>query len=271
MSGLAEGAGEGEQGAATTPAPGELRPDSPAERLAFGVLPSTRTYRLGRARLAVLADEVAALGRALGRAPRVLDAGVGQCKVQRLYQHHHSDLPVEWHGLDLLAYRLELRLEVEGIRRVQGSLDALPYRDGAFDAVVCSWVLQHLRDPAGALREMARVLRPGGLLLLAVPNGPPPLRLLRELVHPLYTRWRTRRGREFPYNAQIQFYDLGRVRRLVRAAGLEPRRWQGLGFVTGGPLGWLEDLRWYYRLNLWLGARLPGLTQSLVCVAERPA
>jgi len=44
----------------------------------------------------------------------------------------------------------------------------LPYADSCFDAVVCGWVLEHLPDPRPGLRELARVLQPGGKLLLLV-------------------------------------------------------------------------------------------------------
>jgi ubiquinone/menaquinone biosynthesis C-methylase UbiE len=49
---------------------------------------------------------------------------------------------------------------------VAADLTRLPYADATFDAVVCGWVLEHLPDPRPGLRELARVLRPGGQLLL---------------------------------------------------------------------------------------------------------
>ena len=42
----------------------------------------------------------------------------------------------------------------------------MPYADASFDAVVSGWVLEHLPDPRPGLRELARVLRPDGKLLL---------------------------------------------------------------------------------------------------------
>ena len=49
---------------------------------------------------------------------------------------------------------------------VAGDMLRMPFADGAFDCVTAGWVLEHLTDPAPGLAEMARVLRPGGRLLL---------------------------------------------------------------------------------------------------------
>jgi len=46
----------------------------------------------------------------------------------------------------------------------------LPYRDGFFDKVVLSEVLEHVPDDSAALREVVRVVRPGGLVAITVPN-----------------------------------------------------------------------------------------------------
>jgi SAM-dependent methyltransferase len=50
------------------------------------------------------------------------------------------------------------------VRFVRASAHALPYEDGQFDVVHCHQLLQHLSDPVGALREMRRVCRPGGIV-----------------------------------------------------------------------------------------------------------
>ncbi len=49
---------------------------------------------------------------------------------------------------------------------VAADMTRLPYADGSFDAAVLGWALEHLPDPRPGLREMARVLQPGGKFLL---------------------------------------------------------------------------------------------------------
>jgi len=57
-------------------------------------------------------------------------------------------------------------------RALEGDLTRLPVDDDAADVVVCAEVLEHLDDDAAAARELRRVLRPGGLLVVTVPAGP---------------------------------------------------------------------------------------------------
>ena len=58
-----------------------------------------------------------------------------------------------------------------GFRAEIGSLQALPFGDGEFQLVVMKHVLEHTPHPKEALREVRRVLRSGGGLFIAVPNG----------------------------------------------------------------------------------------------------
>ena len=56
-----------------------------------------------------------------------------------------------------------------GAAEVYGDLLALPFRDASLDAVLCTQVLEHVPDPGRAMGEIARVLKPGGRLLLSGP------------------------------------------------------------------------------------------------------
>lgn len=52
-----------------------------------------------------------------------------------------------------------------------GEAERLPFPDGSFDLVTCQTVLIHVKDPVVVLREMLRVLKPGGLLAVVEPNN----------------------------------------------------------------------------------------------------
>src|SRR5437868_14565052 len=60
---------------------------------------------------------------------------------------------------------------LEGVEIQQGNLDAkLPFGDQSFDYVTCLEGLEHIENPQQAIREFARVLRPGGQLIVSIPN-----------------------------------------------------------------------------------------------------
>lgn len=56
-------------------------------------------------------------------------------------------------------------------RLVRGDIASLPFRDASFDLVTANMVVEHLDDPERQFREIGRVLRPGGALLLHTPNA----------------------------------------------------------------------------------------------------
>jgi ubiquinone/menaquinone biosynthesis C-methylase UbiE len=67
-----------------------------------------------------------------------------------------------------MLHRARKRLKTDRATLAAADITRLPYADGGFDAVICAWVLEHLPDPRPGLKELARVLCPGGKMLLMV-------------------------------------------------------------------------------------------------------
>jgi ubiquinone/menaquinone biosynthesis C-methylase UbiE len=100
-----------------------------------------------------------------------------------------------------------------GVELKVAAAEALPFEDGRFDAVLCIEVVRYLADPGPALRELARVLRPGGLALVTfTPLG---TTSLYPLVNALTSRVR------LPGLTHVRqhFHSVGAVERLLAGAG----------------------------------------------------
>jgi ubiquinone/menaquinone biosynthesis C-methylase UbiE len=103
---------------------------------------------------------------------RVLDCGCGYgFTLQVLAELTESQLV----GLAADSDRVEqTRRDLAGSPRVtvvHGDARALPFADAAFDHAVCSEVLEHVPDAAAVVRELGRVVRPGGRLVITVPSA----------------------------------------------------------------------------------------------------
>lgn len=91
------------------------------------------------------------------------------CGVGHLLQRLGRSCSV-W-GMDISTAALTQARTVEpGARLMQARAEALPIGDAIFDAVLARHVLEHLPRPEPAIAELHRVLRPGGVLIAAMPN-----------------------------------------------------------------------------------------------------
>jgi coenzyme F420 hydrogenase subunit beta len=132
-----------------------------------------------------------------------------------------------------------------------------PFEDGEFDAVLCFESVEHFDDPARLIRELARVTRPGGKLVITTPN------FLWEPVHALSAILNINHS-EGPH----RFIFYRRLRRMVRDAGLEIERAETTVLVPAGPA---FLIRWGEKLE----RRLPGFLMDLlglrrIVIARKP-
>lgn len=139
------------------------------------------------------------LSRQSDATARVLDAG---CGTGGLLRKLHETQPA-WRltGLDFSPLACELARERTGGEVVQGSVAALPFADATFDAVVSCDVVCQVTEPATAIREFHRVLKPGGTVVLTMPA---------------YQWMYSYHDKEV---GNLRRYTRGEVNRLLRASG----------------------------------------------------
>jgi len=115
---------------------------------------------------AIALENMRSIERQLGRRGRYLDVGCG--RGENLWAARESGW--EYEGVDVSADYLNWMEEHLGIRGRHGTLEEANYPDNHFDAITMSAILEHLYDPYTTLKEVYRVLKPGGLFWFDAPN-----------------------------------------------------------------------------------------------------
>jgi SAM-dependent methyltransferase len=115
----------------------------------------TQPFNSSRARLW---RENAAFAAALPPGALVLDAGAGQSPYRSLFEH------TRYECADFQQVNKEYAKQTYTC-----DLRSIPVEDGRFDAVVFNQVMEHLAEPLAVLRELTRVLKPGGRLIYSGP------------------------------------------------------------------------------------------------------
>jgi 2-polyprenyl-3-methyl-5-hydroxy-6-metoxy-1,4-benzoquinol methylase len=207
----------------------------------------------------------------LPRGSKILDVGCGPGEIAAKLMQRGYDV---W-GVDIAEPMIRYARERCGVNQFQvGDIEQIPFRDGTFDGVVCVGVLEYLDGDSGALREIERVLKPGGRAVLSMPNAVCVWYHLDRAVvaaEALYGFAKDRlRGKPVPTRpartgVALRTYRRrrGRWLRLLRSMGLEPEEWlcYGWGWYNSR-LGTLVELvsrsapRFRATLELFLGRAL---------------
>ncbi len=101
---------------------------------------------------------------------RMLNLGTGEGDYDRSLKTFCRTLEACDINADDVAHAAAVNAEVEGINYSVQNGQSLSFADGYFDVVTCLEVIEHVDDPRQLLREIARVLRPGGHAVLTCPN-----------------------------------------------------------------------------------------------------
>jgi SAM-dependent methyltransferase len=145
---------------------------------------------------------------------------------------------------------VSLDLDADGLRdnanprRVLADAGALPFAPAAFDLILCENVFEHLERPGEVLREVARVLRPGGRLAFMCPNRLGYIALAARLtplrVHVWFRGLTLEDAEENTFPTLYRLNSRRRIRRLAADAGLEVERIESM---VGAPSYWeVSDL-----------------------------
>lgn len=261
---------------ATTPQPVATTPKPTKESLELDV--QALRARLGPVKVALIEQWIrevngpmdALIATAMRPDAVVLDIGCsrGDPDLPSMYTGHYT-VGADVDILGLRANHLANAVTLTAMRQ-------LPFANNSFDIVVCKWVAEHLEDPALEFRECARVLKPGGVIVLLTPNAWSFFTLLSRALP--YRLKQIFKGRLFAGHEEDTFRTWYRANTraqldlLMHRAGLMPRAFTRLPgmwtfFIFSRPLALAV------RAAEFVQQRIPGLNHAatyLLAAYEKP-
>ena len=205
----------------------------------------------------VIGEEVKELGRPL----TVVDVGCDRGTIKRIV------LPIfgaKWIGLDIDTNREGIGL-ANYDELIECDFDqglALP--DGEADIVICSHVLEHLPRPDFTMREINRIMKPGGLLLVGVPVT---LKLFAKIREYQFEK-QLKAGTRFRWQ-HVRAYWRQRLEKLARESGFDVEFSSGTAIIRKKGSR-LEDHSSWIRLNQIGAALFPALGQEICMQLRKP-
>ena len=143
-----------------------------------------------------------------------------------------------------------------------GNIQQLPFKSSSYNAIICSEVLEHVESPQEAMKEMVRVLKPGGVLAISVPRYLP--ERICWLISSEYHNVAGGHKRIFNHN---------QLKRLAETEGVKYHRFHW-AHALHSPYWWLKCLFWgrekdhrlvelYHQFLIWDLMKKPLLTRLL--------
>ncbi len=242
------------------------------QKLAYGVDPRrSEKYSLRQSRYNELGVDIARFGQLAkeqGRRLKFLDIGCAGGVAMRHIEVHEGADNIDYYGIDLRMQENTYKRERWSELREGDLTQGLPFLDtNQFDVVICEQVLEHLHELDVAIATFQRVLKPGGTLIVGVPIFPPGIHLLRRHLVPILDRILPLKK----HRGHVQAFSKNSfVANLQRYSDLQVQKARGFRIISGGVLRPLENYRWFWQFNRFLGAMLPSMCIEIQVLAQKP-
>lgn len=177
-------------------------------------------------------SRVLAIMQNVGSGNRVLNIGCGD----GYYNFLLSDRFKEVHGIDVNPTDIKIAKSLYAKKNIScavASATTLPFPDNHFDRIICTEVLEHVRDHKKAIKEIARVLRKNGTAIITVPSADHPISF--DPINWLLVRIT---GKHLPIGVwsygHLRLYTMDRLETLFKEVGLKPMKRLYLLHFFGG-------------------------------------
>lgn len=186
-------------------------------------------------------DNLQLIEKVLGKTGRMLDFGCGNG------EHVYTAMQRGWNvvGYDVDCHTVNTISHKYSFESLCGPFEEIDWRNETFDLVYTNQVIEHLKHPVKTLETLNRIIKPGGLLLVAVPN----IRSLSRRIKFFFEKIGLRRrniGKYYDSDHHVFYYDKKSIGSLLKVSGYrvlyiynskKPR-------LKQNPLA-----RWYWRLS----------------------
>jgi SAM-dependent methyltransferase len=242
-----------------------IRPFDPLrhKKLSFGIIPGFKNYDLFYERYlsgVTLLKESGIVKPDL----RILDIGSGE-GFFKFFFDALCDEKIEWHGIEIWKERAEFCRHIGyKIEEVNLEKDDLPFDNEQFDVVLASHVIEHLPDPVRIIREMCRVLKIGGILLVATPTKPPLVAEIDAFFHNLHKRGLGETQQAFTHKKLEKL--ILKTLQLPKKSIIDKR---GFRIISGRKKLPFENWKWFYTLSVYLGRKLLFLVPEVNIIVRK--
>ena len=223
------------------------------DKLAFGRIPAYCKYELYMERYRS-ASEIIKKHITLNEKSKLLDIGSGFGRMKYFFNKNEGT----WYGIEISKKRAE-KCKSLGYTIVEIDInkDVFPWSDNFFDVVFASHVVEHLSNIDFALKQFDRVLKKGGVLLIAVPSKLPPF---HTLINFYYFLKKMKLGAT--QNA-FSVWSIKKKAREILGDNYHLVDCRGFSFFSARTTTNLEDKYWFYRMNTLVGKVLPAITPEV--------